>query len=507
MKKSVLKLIVGIAVLAATSAIAQAQTAATPAAPAAPSSGFDNFTKQAKNPADWLSWGADLRLRNEYINNAILLNNNVPLHEQDYFRIRGRVWMTVTPVTNLTFNTRVSAEPREWMEPATSAPFSPKSLGKTYPYYARSTANSGLEWRYGIVDILDVKWDKILDQPLSITAGRQDIMLGDAGDWWLVADGTPNDGSWSMYFDSLRMNYVAKPIQTTFDLIYIYQNALPGAWIPTLGRSDGYSLTEQNEQGVILYMSNKSINNAQLDGYFIYKHDDRELSTGDSANIYTVGGKITGTPAEHWFYSVEGAFQFGHKQDATVQTNYINAKTDWREIAAYGGKTKLSYLFKDKLNNQISLIGEFLSGDDPNTKGKDEMFDILWGRYPRWSEAMPFYYGLETSGRLGQMNNLGRIGASWNFTPIKDTTFSAMYNALLAPESVPTRDITTSSSSSTEQFSRNGNFRGHYIQLVLKHQFNKHLSAYVMDENICQGDYYRSRDVMTFVRAEVNLTF
>jgi hypothetical protein len=132
------------------------------------------------------------------------------------------------------------------------------------------------------------------------------------------------------------------------------------------------------------------------------------------------------------------------------------------------------------------------------------MFDILWGRYPRWSEAMPFYYANETSGRMGQMNNLGRIGASWSITPVKDTTFTAMYNALLAPESIPTRDMTTTT---TEQFSRNGNFRGHYVQTVLKHQFSKHVSGYVMGEGIWQGDYYTQHELMTFIRAEINLTF
>ena len=86
MKKSVLKLIVGIAVFAATSAITQAQTAATtPAAPAAPPSAFEDFVKQAKNPTDWLTWGADVRFRNEYGNNNMTLNEGAARHEQDYF--------------------------------------------------------------------------------------------------------------------------------------------------------------------------------------------------------------------------------------------------------------------------------------------------------------------------------------------------------------------------------------------------------------------------------------
>ena len=117
---------------------------------------------------------------------------------------------------------------------------------------------------------------------------------------------------------------------------------------------------------------------------------------------------------------------------------------------------------------------------------------------------MPFYYANETSGRMAQMNNLGRIGASWSITPVKDTTFTAMYNALLAPESVPTRDMTTTT---IEQFSRNGNFRGHFVQSILKYQFNKHVSAKVTGEFLWEGDYYAQRDLITFVRTELMFTF
>ena len=100
MKKSVLKLTVGIVAFAATSAITQADTAATTVAPATPPDAFDDFVQQAKNPTDWLTWGLDLRLRNEYLDNCIRLGNNVSLHELDYFRFRGRFWVSVTPVTN-----------------------------------------------------------------------------------------------------------------------------------------------------------------------------------------------------------------------------------------------------------------------------------------------------------------------------------------------------------------------------------------------------------------------
>jgi hypothetical protein len=458
---------------------------------------FDDCVKEMKNPTDWFNWGADIRVRNEYYNNIVSLSPASALSEQDVVRYRGRLWTSVTPVTNLSVNARVSAEPRLWVNPSFVTAFN---------------GESGMEWRYGIVDNLNVKWSNIFDQPLTITAGRQDILLGDYYDWWLVADGTPGDGSWTFFLDSIRLAYDAKNIKTKFDLVYIYQNAKPDEWLPTIGSSSfvhpdlntrtDYQLTEQNEQGVIAYLSNASIENTKIDGYFIYKRDNQQtferLGTdtvfGDNANIYTFGGKLTGTPWEHWQYSTEGAYQCGTKEDR------ISGVFASRDIDAYGGKLKLTYLFKDQLNNQLSLVGEYLSGDNPKT-GKDEMFDLLWGRWPRWSELYIYSFIPETGGKIAQMNNIGRVGPSWSCNPIKGMTASVMYNALFAPEETPTRTVAPT------LFSNNGNFRGHYLQAVLKHQFTKTISGHLWGEWIWEGDYYAQRDLMTFLRAEMMFTF
>ena len=490
MKKTVLKLTIGIAVFVATSAITQAQTGATTTAAPEPNA-YDKWAQEMKNPMPWLTWGADVRLRNEYMNNLITLNDGVNRHEQDYFRFRERIWASVMPVTNLSVNARFSGEEREWMKPA---------------YKGEYRYRSGFEERYGILDNAYVKWSNIGGVPLTLSAGRQDVQFGEFMNWWLVGDGTPNDGSWTFFLDSIRAAYDAKDIQTKVDVVYIYQNAKPDEWIPTLGRSSvnapaPYNLTEQNEQGVILYLSNKSVKDMQIDGYFIYKRDNQEYANGDSADIYTLGAKISGTPVPHLAYSVEGAYQFGSKQDATVGADYVNSKTDWRTINAYGVNGKLTYLVKDKYDNKISLVGELLSGDDPNSKGTDEMFDILWGRYPRWTELYIYSYVYETSKKIGQMNNIIRFGPNWTCTPIKDTTFSATYNAMFSPVDTPTRTVSPAS------FTGTGNFRGHYLQTVLKHKFNDHFSAHLWGEFVWMGDYYQQRDLMTFLRAEVLFTF
>jgi hypothetical protein len=159
----------------------------------------------------------------------------------------------------------------------------------------------------------------------------------------------------------------------------------------------------------------------------------------------------------------------------------------------------LSYLFKDKLNNAVSFAYEFLSGDDPDTQD-DEMFDVLWGRWPRWSELYNIYsYVPET--RVGQTANVQRFGPGWSLTPLKNLDVILNYNALFAQQEVPTRATIPTA------FTQNGNFRGHYLQSVVKYKFSKHMSGHLWAEFVFPGDYYVSDQVMTFLRGEVMMTF
>jgi hypothetical protein len=414
-------------------------------------------------------------------------------------RYRGRLWASATPITNLSLNARVAAEPRLWTRPAFTGNFREKG---------EVPGQQGMEWRYGIVDNLYLRWNNIADAPLSVSIGRQDLTFGDFWNWWLVADGTPSDGSWTYFLDSARVTLEVKNIKTKFDAIYIYQNARPDEWIPTLnahqsepGDPRAYGLTEQNEQGVIFYASNKSIQNATLDGYFIYKRDDKEFANGDSGDIFTVGGRFTGLVADHVQYFAEGAYQFGEKTDAVWEPDSSGRETRDRDLSAFGVNARLSYLLRDKLNNQAHLIYEFLSGDDVNSTGRDEMFDVLWGRWPRWSELYIYSYAQETSGKVAQLNNIQRLGAGWTLSPIKNMTVGAYYNALFAPEDLPTRTVNPA------RFSGDGNFRGHYLQAVLSHTFSKHVKGHLWGECVWEGDYYHQRDLMSFLRAEITFTY
>jgi hypothetical protein len=434
---------------------------------------------------DMLTVGGDLRLRNEYMNNALSLSDNAVGHDQDYYRIRARVWAALQASESLSFNARITAEPRIWMES---------------PTFARQHPGLGAEERYAIVDLLNAKWTASIadDWTLSCTAGRQDVQLGDVGKWWLVADASPGDGSWTASFDALRFTFENKASHTKMEFIALETRALPDSNLPVLGARSTYSLTEQNERGLIAYVTQDLSPGTQWSGYAIYKKDSKALANGDDGETYTFGTRVSGSLSEHWRYDCEGALQGGWKRDAMLKRADVVSGS--RDVRAWGANARLSYLLNDSMQNKLSLECEYLSGDDPHTDN-DEMFDILWGRYPRWSDAYAFAYAQETGGKLGQMNNLLRIGPSWSCSPVKSLSLTAAYAVLMAPESTPTR------ATNAGLFSFDGHMRGHFWQMIAKYQFTKSISALVCGELVAQGDYYANKDTQSFVRFELYTRF
>jgi len=490
MRTKAIAITIAVTGLLSWSASAQGQAAAAKpqAAPAqgqpppSPPSRLEQQIKEIKNPAPWITWGGDFRARNEYLDTTLMLTEDHPLSEQDYFRFRARLYTSIKPVQDVSFNARLATEPRVWMKPAGYTPM---------------RGQSGTDWTEGVIDTLNVQWKNILDLPFSATIGRQDLMLGEG---WLTGDGTPYDGSWTYFLDAARLTYELKDQHTVIEAIGIIQSAEDDAWLPTINNQNRYFM-EQHEKGAILNIVNTSMPAANINPYFIYKHDDKvnepgAPAGGDNADIYTLGARVSGVVREHWKYSVEGAYQFGEKQDLFIR--YPEVSDDFRDINAFGLNTKFFYLFKDKLNCQLGFSYEYLSGDDPNTD-EDEMFDVLWGRYPRWSEIGLYSFARET--RVGQQANYHRFGPSWVFNPMKGMELSVNYYALFAAHDTPTRE------GSPTLFTHNDSFRGHFVAAALKHKFTPRLSGHLWGELQFPGDYYVNDHVMSFLRAELMFTF
>jgi hypothetical protein len=420
----------------------------------------EEWMKQVKNPIAGLSWGADERMRLEYFNNAVSLNEQAANHENNFFRYRTRIWASVSPfgntdfLQNLSINARLEWEGRHYQNPEPP------------------------EWNNGqcTFDIANLKFTV---PPLATTwtIGRQEIILGDG---WLVLEGTPLDGSTTIYFDAVRSTTELKDLQTSVDLMYIGQFSSPDQWLPTLGDTDK-PLIENNERGVIAYVTNKSIPNVDLSPYFMYKHDRAVLGNGDNADLYTVGARVVDAFTDNLKGKIEGAYQFGSKDGASV--------------SAWGLNGRLTYAFNDSLSNELRLNFEYLSGDNPNS-AQNEEFDPLWGRWPQWSELFVYTDVRET--RVAQTTNLIRVGPEYVVKPISEVELSLRYNALFANQN-----------SDTAFINEDGYFRGHLFSAIMRYKLNSHLSAHLWAEYLVPGNYYNdtNRDNAVYVRAELFLTF
>ena len=98
-------------------------------------------------------------------------------------------------------------------------------------YYLAPKSDPKLKKNFDVnevfVDQLNVKWKNPGRLPLTVTLGRQDLMLGEG---FLIFDGGPLDGSRSAYFNGLRLDYALKNKNNlTFFLCPPAQNRHPAA--------------------------------------------------------------------------------------------------------------------------------------------------------------------------------------------------------------------------------------------------------------------------------------
>ena len=395
----------------------------------------------------------------------------------EYQRYRPRWWTKWTLGDDATINTRMAWEFRTWDEPRTQ--------------------DVNFDNDEALFDVLNIDLKNVGGMPLNVVLGRQNIVLGSR---WLVFDGTPLDGSRTIYFDAARAIYDWADGSTKFDLMYISQSAESDRWLEPLHDRDR-SVTEQDENGMVLYVTNKSLDPMQVEGFLIYKNDnpiDTSVTNmpdawSRKAEIFTFGGGVSGMHGDSWKYRAEGAIQTGEKSDVTGDLS----TGEMRDLEAYGALATLEYLFNDSHANATHLTFEYASGDDPDTDD-NEQFDLLWGEWPRWSELLIYTASYETT--PAEMTNLLRLNIGHQFTLNKQWSFTADYHALWADET---------GSSSRYSISDDHNFRGDLFTAWAKFKFNSQLSGHLLGEYFIPGGYYQSDtdDEAFFLRVNIEYVF
>ncbi|UCD49125.1 MAG: alginate export family protein [Phycisphaerales bacterium] len=413
--------------------------------------------EKANTPVPGLTWGADLRLRSEHLDNGKLDEEEERSADVWRQRVRTRVWTKAQPMDNVTLACRLTAEPWYFSEP--------DSLDEQF---TRDEA---------LIDQLFVNWQNQGTRPLQITAGRQDIRLGDG---WLVRRGTPRDSSRTNFFDALRTTLILDNHHSDLDLIYL-RNHANSSWLARPFNDADLDLSEQDATGVIVYGRYRRVPNTELDAYFIYKHDDRVAVEGNDADIYTLGLRTAGPLSSGWSCRAELAPQFGHKNGT--------------DLCALGFTGLLSYALNDACQSELRVGYEYRSGDhDPNGA-----FDILWGRYGS-NVANLFGGAAALEGQVSHLSNFHRLRVGWTGDLTDNLRLACDYGPMFRDEN-PWADTTG--------FSDDGTVRGHLVTGSASYQISRHASTDVLGEVFFPGDYYEAPydDTATYLRWQMMLVW
>lgn len=424
-------------------------------------------------------YGFDLRLRQESFDDIPIRPGGVTRGgANNYYRIRPRLWGEADLMENVTIRARAVNEFREWINPDMSA--KPQ----------RSNWDFADEY---VFDNLYVEAKDLLDKQLDVRVGRQDMIYGTGK---VILEGTPKDGSRTIYFNAAKA--VWKGIEnTTIDLVGIYNESIDDLAINSADR-DLTGKTGNNdditESGAFIYLKNKSVKALPFEAYAIYKNESSwtsvtrkpsETTSVDVAelDIGTFGVRLMPDFGAGLSGNIEVAYQTGSQGDIDTSGLMVDA------LAAY----QIPGFEKQKPTVDVGVY--YLSGDDPGTKD-NEGWNPLWARYPQYSELYVYAFDAEAAGRW---QNVMMPKADFSISPCKSFKASAMVGYLMANE---------------DDGPGTGKDRG--MLYVAKGEFNlgggylakrDKLTGHLWLEMLDPGDYYIVKDTAYFARWEVSYSF
>jgi hypothetical protein len=310
------------------------------------------------------------RFRFEAWDNAVSLDD-AAADANAYTRNRTTLGLIWHPLKDLEVLGKLSNEFRVYLAPKTT-PFS---------------------WNEVFFDNLYLKWKVPGRVPFTITAGRQDINLGEG---FVIADGTPGDGSRSYYFNALRVDAgLAKGHTLT---AFAHATEETDRYLPVIAPVPRM-LAEQPDRALALYYAG-TFGKAKVDAYAVLKATEANTAWPVAARTDTFGARAVAPLAKKLVLTAEGAYQGGSSGDAGR--------------SAYGTIAHLDYDLAGRLGFLRSFVlgGILLSGDDPAT-ARLEGWDPVFSRWPKWSES--YIYTFIRESRSSYWSNLTSLYAQLAF--------------------------------------------------------------------------------------------
>ena len=259
-------------------------------------------------------------------------------------------------------------------------------------------------WHELFFDNLYVKWTVPGRVPFTVTAGRQDLNFGEG---FVIADGTPGDGSRSYYFNALRLDAdLAKGHRLT---AFAHATKATDRFLPVINARP-QALAEQPEKALALYYAG-TFGKTKLDAYAVRKTTDANEAWPDAARTDTFGARAVASLTKPLSLTAEAALQTGRWPFPPPPGGEPSGNAG---RSAYGAIIHFDYDLAGTLPLLKSAVvgGILLSGDDPATT-RMEGWDPIFSRWPKWSES--YIYTFTRESRPSYWSNLSSLYAQLTF--------------------------------------------------------------------------------------------
>ena len=331
-------------------------------------------------------WGGDFRFRTVYFDHIPYANNipTVGTEARDgansFQRYRTRIFGEYHPSDTLYFRGRLVNEWRTYQD---------GSAGEGWGAFDETVIdNLFVDYKH---DMFDVRF------------GRQDMIYGTGK---VILDGTPKDGSRTIYFDAAKLAY--KGIEnTTVDFIAMYTRAQDPLALHSqdrdiVGLGGGADPYDGVEAGGGVYVKNSGTEQLPWEAYWILKTEEQYLP--DDHTINTVGTRLMPKWSDGAF---DGNLEMAYQSSPDMDAFMVDALVGWNIMEDKKGKLGLGWYH--------------LSED----------WNPVFARWPQYSEL--YVYSYDTTG-AGQWKNVSMPHIDFSISPMKNYKADFLLGYMMAPE-------------------------------------------------------------------------
>jgi hypothetical protein len=413
--------------------------------------------------ASKIEFGFEERVRTENSDNSTDFDRNAAKDDASHqWRFRTRAWARLSAGANTELMFSLNNESRK----------------KTTPRVALTMDETVIDNFY---------LDRRFADGASIRIGRQNLSKGDG---FIVADGGPGDGSRTAYFNAIDLGWTSG--KSRLDLLII-SDPHRDEYLPRI-HDQTRTLIDWDENALGLYWTDASRAQTTLEAYYFYKSE-----TGDTCALtnpkrqgdrmfHTLGARVARDLPRNWSVKAELAAQAGVQRPD-------------RDVLAWGAQASVKKAFACGTKPSILLGWTGLSGDNPATTTRNEGWDPLFSRYPKWSEL--YIYSLGSERGSSYWTNLSMGQAEVRLMPAQPLELRATYYRMAAFHAMGA----FAPFPAKPKLFGGGTLRGDLFAARADYKLNDNWRGHVVGEYLAPGDFYAGSDYGWFLRAEVLCSF